>query len=113
MGQNKCLSPFFPVLLELVAGAEAARVAGGFEALVEPPRQPLLGLCVGRLGGDVAQLVRVFFQVIQFLGAGPVERQVVQRPHGRVVAQGTPDELQQRFGQMSLEDIFVETVAQT
>lgn len=33
--------------------------------------------------------------------------------HGRVVAQGTPDELQQRFGQMSLEDIFVETVAQT
>lgn len=33
--------------------------------------------------------------------------------HGRVVALGTPDELQQRFGQTSLEDIFVQTVAQT
>ncbi len=33
--------------------------------------------------------------------------------HGRVVAQGTPDELQERFGQTSLEDIFVETVTQT
>ena len=33
--------------------------------------------------------------------------------HGRVVAQGTPDELQERFGQTSLEEIFVATVAQT
>ena len=33
--------------------------------------------------------------------------------HGRVVALGTPGELQQRFGQTSLEDIFVQTVAQT
>ncbi len=33
--------------------------------------------------------------------------------HGQVVAQGTPDELQARFGQSSLEDIFVATVAQT
>ncbi len=33
--------------------------------------------------------------------------------HGRVVAQGTPDELQERFGQTSLEEIFVTTVAQT
>lgn len=33
--------------------------------------------------------------------------------HGRVVALGTPDELQERFGQTSLEDIFVQTVAQT
>ena len=32
--------------------------------------------------------------------------------HGRVVAQGTPDELQERFGQTSLEEIFVATVAQ-
>ena len=33
--------------------------------------------------------------------------------HGRVVAQGTAEELQERFGQTSLEEIFVETVAQT
>ncbi len=33
--------------------------------------------------------------------------------HGQVVAQGTPEELQARFGQSSLEDIFVATVAQT
>ena len=33
--------------------------------------------------------------------------------HGRVVAQGTPGELQERFGQTSLEDIFVKTVAET
>lgn len=33
--------------------------------------------------------------------------------HGRVVAQGTPAELQERFGQTSLEDIFVKTVAET
>ena len=33
--------------------------------------------------------------------------------HGQVVAQGTPDELQARFGQSSLEDIFVATVAQS
>ena len=33
--------------------------------------------------------------------------------HGQVVAQGTPDDLQARFGRTSLEDIFVETVAQT
>jgi sodium transport system ATP-binding protein len=32
---------------------------------------------------------------------------------GQVVAQGTPAELQDRFGQTSLEDIFVETVAKT
>ena len=33
--------------------------------------------------------------------------------HGRVVAHGTAEELQERFGQTSLEEIFVETVAQT
>jgi sodium transport system ATP-binding protein len=33
--------------------------------------------------------------------------------HGQVVAQGTPDDLQARFGRTSLEDIFVETVAQS
>ncbi|MEE8092718.1 MAG: ABC transporter, partial [Gammaproteobacteria bacterium] len=33
--------------------------------------------------------------------------------HGQVVAQGTPEELQAKFGQSSLEDIFVATVAQT
>jgi sodium transport system ATP-binding protein len=33
--------------------------------------------------------------------------------HGQVVAEGTPTELQDRFGQTSLEDIFVETVAKT
>jgi len=32
--------------------------------------------------------------------------------HGQVVAEGTPGELQERFGQTSLEDIFVKTVAQ-
>jgi sodium transport system ATP-binding protein len=31
--------------------------------------------------------------------------------HGRVVAHGTAEELQERFGQTSLEEIFVETVA--
>ena len=30
---------------------------------------------------------------------------------GEVVAQGTADELQERFGQENLEEIFVETVA--
>jgi sodium transport system ATP-binding protein len=33
--------------------------------------------------------------------------------HGEVVARGTPAELQDRFGQTSLEDIFIETVAKT
>jgi len=33
--------------------------------------------------------------------------------HGQVVAQGTPEELQAKFGQSSLEDIFVATVAQS
>jgi sodium transport system ATP-binding protein len=33
--------------------------------------------------------------------------------HGQVVAQGTAEELQERFGQTSLEEIFVETVAQS
>ncbi len=38
---------------------------------------------------------------------------IVIMAHGQVVAQGTPEELQARFGQSSLEDIFVATVAQT
>ncbi len=32
--------------------------------------------------------------------------------HGQVVAQGTAEELQEKYGQTSLEEIFVETVAQ-
>jgi sodium transport system ATP-binding protein len=32
---------------------------------------------------------------------------------GSVVARGTPDELRERFGQASLEDIFVQTVGET
>ena len=35
---------------------------------------------------------------------------IVILAHGRVVAEGTAEDLKQRFDQASLEDIFVETV---
>ena len=33
--------------------------------------------------------------------------------HGQVVAHGTAEELQEKYGETSLEEIFVETVART